>query len=411
MGVDRRRAGFRLPWTADGEETQDAQDSGATEGADEAARAEMETPLSTDAVVTAEPAAEAVTETMSINDAANEPVPSEAATGDGEESTDFLANLVSAMRGVAESSRDASLAELRTQIDQRIGTLGTQASEREAELRRTADADIDAVGEWERTEIERIKGDAETKREERRTRLERELDEHRAASERAAEEARSRLAQHERELAAFFAQLGEITDPAAFVAAAKRMPRAPDVNETAPSSNTETPAAATPAMDPRLEALGVTRDTPTEPAEDSAQAAAAEPAAAEPAADAAGNGTAPAADARLAERLAQLDERLANASAQPATPATAQPGADTSTAIVVKGLGSFGAITSFKQSLERVEGIRGVTLSLGPTGEFVYRASHAGDFDVAAAIQTLEGPTATIEDTDGTLVVTLSRAR
>jgi hypothetical protein len=77
----------------------------------------------------------------------------------------------------------------------------------------------------------------------------------------------------------------------------------------------------------------------------------------------------------------------------------------------VKGLGSFGAITSFKQSLERVEGVRGVTLSLGPTGEFVYRASHAGEFDLKAAITSIEGPTATIEETDGTLVVTLSRGR
>jgi hypothetical protein len=41
----------------------------------------------------------------------------------------------------------------------------------------------------------------------------------------------------------------------------------------------------------------------------------------------------------------------------------------------------------------------------------VYRASHASEFDLAAAIQGLEGPTASIENTDGTLVVTLSRAR
>ena len=79
--------------------------------------------------------------------------------------------------------------------------------------------------------------------------------------------------------------------------------------------------------------------------------------------------------------------------------------------MIVKGLGSFGAITSFKQALERVEGVRGVTLSLGPTGEFVYRASHAADFDMVAAVQSVEGPSATVEDTDGTLVVTLSRAR
>ncbi|HEX6474512.1 MAG TPA: hypothetical protein VF114_05435, partial [Candidatus Limnocylindria bacterium] len=86
-------------------------------------------------------------------------------------------------------------------------------------------------------------------------------------------------------------------------------------------------------------------------------------------------------------------------------------GGETSTAVIVKGLGSFGAITSFKQALERVEGIRGVTLSLGPTGEFVYRASHAADFDMVAAVQSVEGPSATVEDTDGTLVVTLSRQR
>ena len=43
----------------------------------------------------------------------------------------------------------------------------------------------------------------------------------------------------------------------------------------------------------------------------------------------------------------------------------------------MKGLGSFGAITGFRQSLASVDGIDGVSLSLGPTGEFVFRAIHA----------------------------------
>jgi hypothetical protein len=77
----------------------------------------------------------------------------------------------------------------------------------------------------------------------------------------------------------------------------------------------------------------------------------------------------------------------------------------------VKGLGSFGAITSFKQALERVDGVRGVTLSLGPTGDFVYRASHAGDFDLATAIRSVEGPNAEIEEVDGQLRVTIERPR
>jgi hypothetical protein len=129
-------------------------------------------------------------------------------------------------------------------------------------------------------------------------------------------------------------------------------------------------------------------------------------------------------DTDLARRLAQLDERLSGAEATaeapagngtpiPVAPAAAPPaaGADASTAIVVKGLGSFGAITSFKQALERVDGIRGVTLSLGPTGEFVYRASHAAEFDLEAAIRAIEGDAATIDRSDGSFQVTVSRTR
>ena len=63
----------------------------------------------------------------------------------------------------------------------------------------------------------------------------------------------------------------------------------------------------------------------------------------------------------------------------------------------MKGLGSFGAITGFRQALASVDGIDGVSLSLGPTGEFVFRAIHAVGFDVAAAIMKLEGEAAKIE--------------
>ena len=61
----------------------------------------------------------------------------------------------------------------------------------------------------------------------------------------------------------------------------------------------------------------------------------------------------------------------------PAEPVAPEPVADQATSIQVHGLGSFGAITSFKQSLEKVDGIRSVTLGLGPSGEFVYTATHA----------------------------------
>jgi hypothetical protein len=426
MSVDRRRAGFRLPWTAEGEET-DGEQAAADAEVDEMPPPDSPIVPAADASTTNDPAVDVTAVSTP------EGAPATLAAPEGE-STEFLRDLVGAMRGVAETSRDASLAELRTAIDARLEALATQAAEMESDLRRRAELDLGSVADWERTEIERVRSESEHKRETRRAQLEQQLSEHHNASERDAEATRSRLAEHERDLAAFFAQLGEITDPAAFVAAAKRMPRAPELAGTLP------PAAAHPADDPRLAAMGTSPEAnvampelPTSATTEAATAtsdvapedapatptATADDVAAEPAAEPpaevliAPENESENPDSRLAERLAQLDERLSGAT-QPVSataPTTANGNGDASTAIVVKGLGSFGAITSFKQALERVEGVRGVTLSLGPTGEFVYRASHAEDFDLVAAIHSIEGPTATIEDTDGTLVVTLSRAR
>jgi hypothetical protein len=401
MSLDRRRAGFRLPWSPEGEDG-DSDQATTSAGADDAVRSEPGTPPAEGADGSGEASAPAAgPEEAAITDVSNP-------SGDPD-SSEFLRSLVGAMRGVAESSRDASLADLRGAIDGRIEALGTQASQQEQDLRRRAELDLENVGNWEHTEIERVKSEAERKREARRSQLEQQLAEHRTASVQEVEAVRSRLQEHERDLAAFFGQLGEITDPAAFVAAAKRMPHAPELTGSA------TPVAPL-AEDPRLAALRATPpDIDAAPVEspvapDEAGTTEPEPELEPTVSTAAGEANP---DNRLAERLAQLDERLSGATqpvAAAAAPSTGT-GGDASTPIIVKGLGSFGAITSFKQALERVEGIRGVTLSLGPTGEFVYRASHAGEFDLAAAIQSIEGPTATIEDSEGTMVVTLSRAR
>jgi hypothetical protein len=136
--------------------------------------------------------------------------------------------------------------------------------------------------------------------------------------------------------------------------------------------------------------------------------AAAEPVEAQPAA--ATDGGAAAATAEAAPEAATVEEKPAEA------PPTAAPTLSISepavTEVVVKGLGSFGAITGFRQSLSGVDGIESVALSLGQTGEFVFRATHAPGFDVKAAITELEGDGATIEARpEGGLRVTLERAR
>jgi len=374
----------------------------------------------------------------------------DAAADTAADTSGFLANLVSAMRSVAEQARDENLTDFRSAIDSRVTELEGAAAERSDDLRRRADLDIDAVGDWERTEIERARAEAERRVEARRQQLEQQLADHQATSEREMAAARKRLEDHERELTAFFAQLADIRDPAAFVAAAKRMPKPPEVGNASRGASDRPAPAPAETLNQRLAALGVDKDA------EAAQAAAAQAEAGTPSAETADSATpsgdapeAPASstttdtteaadpfrtpeapeaespaeagrDASLAARLAQLDEGLPPAAAQAPADAGASDGAtgdaassagEASTAIVVKGLGSFGAITSFKQALERVDGVHGVTLSLGPTGEFVYRASHAPEFDVAAAIRSVEGEHAEIERADGQIRVTVSRAR
>jgi hypothetical protein len=427
MALNPRRPAFRLPWSGEGDEPE----ASTTAEGSSATDAEAAAPESAGGEATGTPAsANGVAPSDGPPAAA---APAAAAPGEPSESTEFLRNLVDAMRGVAETSRDANLAELRASVDAHVEELHAAAAETADELRRRSELDIDGVGEWERSEAERIRAEAERRRATRRAQLEQQLKEHQGASDRQVEATRRLLAEHERELETFFTQLESIADPAAFVAAAKRMPRPPELPRAArgatPAVPTDAPAdapATGPAADPRLTAMGIgagavdtAADEATDEGTDEGGTAAGEP-------------TQAPSTSRLAERLAELDARLsgsvedfppepglvqpaagapagATSAATPSAPAAA--GGDTSTAIVVKGLGSFGAITSFKQALERVEGIRGVTLSLGPTGEFVYRASHGPDFDLAAAIRTIEGDAASIDNAEGSLLVTVSRGR
>src|SRR5438105_5155296 len=184
----------------------------------------------------------------------------------------------------------------------------------------------------------------------------------------------------------------------------------PAAKKPAPASSSIVPDT----HDARLSALGIDRngsDAETADEEGAPAAAEATAAAGEPAP---GPGTEAPSDP-LRARLAELDAKISrDATAEPATATVVAPGAagEVATAIVVHGLGSFGAITSFKQALERVDGVHGISLSLGPTGEFVYRATHEAEFDLVAAIEQIEHGGAQIErQPDGSLRVGGQRGR
>jgi hypothetical protein len=169
-------------------------------------------------------------------------------------------------------------------------------------------------------------------------------------------------------------------------------------------------AQAEPTTATRGEPTAAQARQPTQPEPvDEAAATAATPAVNESAATPAPEAEVSAPEAMDAAPESDAAEAVKPAAATPAAPA--EPGGETATSVIVKGLGSFGAITSFKQSLERAGGVRTVALSLGPTGEFVYRATHSAETDLAAVIGTIEEGSTVERQPDGSLRVTVGRSR
>ena len=402
MTANQRRPGFRLPWSseeeADATRATDAAPE-ATASADDASTSPSPHAAPTvDATPTADQAVAAAATTT--------PPAATAAEGEPGPPQEFLRELVTAMRRVADETKATGLADARARADQRVTQLEAEGERRRQELNSRAETDIAAVGEWAKAEAERIKAEAERRVAARRTQLDEQLAADRARGEAEAKAVQDRIGEYERELEAYHAQLAEISDPAAFAAAAKRMPR-PPVLEGPTSTEPEPEHEAAPEPPPASAADASTEaEAPTGPASEAAAPTSTngqQPASAD---------VHPAEEEVLAIRLAELDASIAAEAAPAMAPAPVAPGAADTTEVVVSGLGSFGAITSFRQALADAEGVEGVALSLGGSGEFVFRATHRPGFDIGAAITSLEGDAAKIQPRpEGGLLVKLERRR
>ncbi len=433
MTQSTRRPGFHLPWSdTSGETAPETTSTDATATASDATTSDAGTatadvpavpagetvvaeidptaaPATADAIAASDATdakgGDAAPDTRDAEPAAETASPTADATPPAGD--DFLASLVTAMRGVAAEERVTSVAELRTAVDDRITELEARDKERGEELRRKADLDMSGIGDWEKAEIERVNAEAARKVEARRQQLEQQVADHETRSTAEVEGVRGRVTAYEQELEAFFAQLEAIADPAAFVAAARRMPKPPALDTDAATLVSTPNGTPTASLNARLAQLGIDRGAARAPQADAASSdlSATTSSADEAPVPAAETGD-HARDAQLAERLAELDARPEPTTATTPAP-TSDAGDEVATAVMVKGLGSFGAITSFKQRLERLEPVRAVTLSLGPTGEFVYRATHPRELDLGGAITALE-PGATVDkQADGSLRVTV----
>ena len=320
----------------------------------------------------------------------------------------FLQSLVDAMRKIAEQTRDDAMAQLRAGVAERSAGIRSETEQRAAELHELANADVKTVEDWESGEMQRIREDAAARVKARNATLEAQLAANTAAGEGAMTAVEARVDAFEAEMNAFFAQLNDIHDPAALASTLKRIPQAPSLADVAVPAAGETapsPAAAA-ATAPESSA---TPDEMGQPTQEPAAASAAPAAdAVVPAAEPAPEDVAPAADvATDSAPEAAADEPAAEVAAEVAAEAPLEPeAAESTTQVVVTGLTSFGAITSFKQSLERVSGVSRVSLGLGTSGEFIFTAVHRDGFDLSAAIQSFE-ESAQFATSNGQLRVTV----
>lgn len=302
----------------------------------------------------------------------------------------FLQSLVDAMRKIAEQTRDDAMAQLRAGVAERSAGIHSETELRAAELHELADADLKTISDWEHREIQRIRDEAAAKVSARNATLEAQLAANTATGEGGMTAVEARVDAFEAEMHSFFAQLNDIHDPAALASTLKRIPQAPSLTDVtaAPAGDTAPSPAAVAAAEPVPSATPDVMGQPKQASDDASTAEAAT------------------AGAATAEPLAAAEPVAPEAAAE-VTEAPVEPAvAESTTLVVVTGLTSFGAITSFKQSLERVNGVSRVSLGLGTSGEFIFTAVHREGFDISGAIQSFE-ESAQFVTSDGQLRVTV----
>lgn len=329
----------------------------------------------------------------------------------------FLQSLVDAMRKIAEQTRDDAMAQLRAGVAERSAGLHSETEQRAAELHELADADLKTISDWEQGEIQRIRDEAAGKLSARNATLEAQLAANTAAGEGGMTAVVARVDAFEAEMHSFFAQLNDIHDPAALASTLKRIPQAPSLTDVtaAPAGDTAPSPAAVAAAEPEPSATPDVMGQPKQAlAATSAVAATPKPERpetngplAEPASGDPWTAEAATAEPKADEKAATAEPVAPEPAAEEKSEAPVEPAvAESTTLVVVTGLTSFGAITSFKQSLERVNGVSRVSLGLGTSGEFIFTAVHREGFDISGAIQSFE-ESAQFATSDGKLRVTV----
>lgn len=269
----------------------------------------------------------------------------------------FLADLIQTMRSTAETARQGAIEQCQADAKAYTEQLQARTDDEAASLRRAAEADVSAIRDWSKAEMERIRVETEQRISRRRELLEQELQEYNSAVELEIQRVQQRVAAFEGEVALFFEQLLNESDPTAIANMAAQMPDPPTFDDSDRSGITDDLLAR------RQEIVGVVA----------------------PDAGAGSNGTHPA-DSGL---LPELSEEALDARPEGDQGGAVKPASVESTQVVVVGLVSVASIATFKRQLGHQQGVKSVGVSSGPDGEFIFTVGHGSETSLGELIPTL----------------------
>jgi hypothetical protein len=143
----------------------------------------------------------------------------------------FLAELARAMQAAAVRERDRIAQIVAQDAAEHVEKARTMAAAEAQELSRLADADVARIKEWSKTEIERIRLDADRRTDERRKSLEVYLAKHESIIATEIGGVDVAIRRYRAELDRFFDELTGSTNPADIVRRADSLPTPPDLDE------------------------------------------------------------------------------------------------------------------------------------------------------------------------------------
>ena len=246
MATTDAKPGFRLPWSADRNESEArAETTGdAPVGAALPTDQEIEAPDMIDAAPSDTDQAAAVDDGPAVDTTSRTarrssrpqppsrrpPTPPTPRPRAGKPNK-FMADLTKAMQGAAETAKADTLASFSADAKTHIEAIHAATAVEATELRKQADDDVASIRDWSKAEIARIREETDERINDRKARLEREIDAHAADIEGRIERVQRRVDAFEAEMAEFFERLIAEEDATRFAAMAESLPEPPPWDE------------------------------------------------------------------------------------------------------------------------------------------------------------------------------------